>query len=106
MHCFGEKLIPVADQSVNIDDTDLDRPEPPAASFVMEISRLVRRADENALPRFDYLLAAVPGAIAFDGAGNESLERGSLRLVEPRHFGDLDQPFPIEVLSNVTRMGM
>jgi hypothetical protein len=82
MHGFSKKLIAVAGESVAIDAVDLDRPEPSAAGLVTEMCCFVRGADKNALTRFDYFLAAVAGAIAFDSASNESLERGSLGLIE------------------------
>src|SRR5215469_9298938 len=74
VHGFGEKLIAVVGQTVDIDDADLDRPEPSAAGLVTQICRLIGRADENALARFDHLLAAVARAMALDGAGHERLE--------------------------------
>src|SRR6266852_2927670 len=91
MDCFGEELVAVPHECVDVDMSDLDWPETPPAAFVSEISRLVRRSDEQALPRLEYFLVAVAWTVALDGPGDESLQRGGLGLVQRRHFGHLDQ---------------
>jgi len=62
-HRFGEKLIPVARQRINIDDASPRRPEAASPSLVAQVCVAVGGADEDALPFFKYILATVTRSI-------------------------------------------
>jgi hypothetical protein len=51
---FGEELIAIGCQGVDVDASDFDGPEAPAASVVAEIRRAIRRAEPRNLCRKIY----------------------------------------------------
>ena len=63
-HRLGKQLVPVTGQRIGIDGPHLQGPEAPAAGFVLQVTRLIGCADEQALARRDHLF---PGHTA---AGN------------------------------------
>ena len=98
VHRFGKKLVAVRLQSIDINIAGLDRPEPAATGFVTQISFAIGGADEHALARLDYFHAAIARPVAFDRAGDESLEQRRLGAAHGVHFGNFDQPFAAQVL--------
>src|SRR5262245_22379529 len=90
---FGEQLVAIAAQGIEIDFAGLHWPEASIAGFVPEIARLVGRADERALPRLVHFVTSPWWSVAFDLAHEECFEvidRGPRICAE---LGDLDQPF-------------
>ena len=72
---FGEQLVAILSEAIDVDRSAFEWPETAAARFVAQICFLVGRADEHALPRFDHLQSAVARAIALGGAADETLQQ-------------------------------
>jgi hypothetical protein len=98
---FGEELVSVAHQGLQIDVAGFDRPEAPPAGLVTQVGFLVCGADEEALPRLDHLHPSVAWPVALDGAGDERFQQRRFRAVHSVHLGDLDQPFATQMLGDV-----
>jgi hypothetical protein len=62
---------------------------------------LVGGSNEHTLPGLDDLLAPVARPVLLFIAGEKGLQGRGLGLVERRHLGDLEQPFPIQVLRDI-----
>src|SRR5262249_12050712 len=95
---LGKYLIVILAQCVEVNIAALDRPKTPVAGFVLQIERLVRGADEHALPWLMHFFPSPWRAIALGIADKEFFEVIDCRAAVGAKLRDFDQPFSPQVL--------
>lgn len=71
-----------------VDPANLDRPIAATAGFVSQIGRVIRCADEYALPRLRYLATAVAWSILFFGSRHKCFKCDALRQDRDQLFAE------------------
>jgi hypothetical protein len=98
---FGEQLIAIAFQRLNIDIARLNRPEPSTAGLIPQVDCAVRRANKNALPRLDDFLSAETRPIPLRVTREKRFEERGVRPAHRVHLGNFDQPLAAQVLRDI-----
>jgi len=96
---FGEKLVAIFGQPIQIDVDDFDRPKAATARFVAVPIVSIGGSDEQTLARFAPLLSPIFGRVDFLAPGDEGLQGLGVGLGKGGELRDLDQPLAAQVLA-------